>query len=530
MATGTLFNLISELRESSDKPDVSEEHLWYAIRGALSPQLLVSNLAEALRIPEARTEDLLIANGFGDLVAQRRLAAANLNRSLAESIEYTIAEAGSTESPFEWLFSIGFSPSLSKPIAIAPALGQNAMLIVDQITQSANDDPFAALYRKGVPKYCERFLATDAKLIDDLLAKRFPDARPRYVVTTGIGADEQFCHLMARLNNVNPNRTSTWIIIDSPRYLRELPSNADVTNTMFMEFSRSGKTEETVKTHEYTTREAARIVFANSGPLRDLGLRDGNLVLSLPDEIAGRFGRNVSPILLSPMYVVGMDVARFWDLIENAIDQFDLSSRSSLPLQIAQFIYLYQQKNGINHIYLGCNDDVLAASADELLQFWNEGVNKGANDISMSRYFGLLRDSHANLEGILANHRTKLGIFLLRDHRHPVTLPPMTFRRIDPVNPDHLGLCYGDEETVLAEANYQRFADLMPVIKILVHGDITVNHAAVLGQLWADLTFCYSRMVNVDPGSNPEVKFVRDRSARLLAEAAAERLRSGHAC
>jgi len=37
--------------------------------------------------------------------------------------------------------------------------------------------------------------------------------------------------------------------------------------------------------------------------------------------------------------------------------------------------------------------------------------------------------------------------------------------------------------------------------------------------LWSDITFFYSRMANVDPGSNPEVKYVRDRSDKLLAEA-----------
>ncbi len=42
------------------------------------------------------------------------------------------------------------------------------------------------------------------------------------------------------------------------------------------------------------------------------------------------------------------------------------------------------------------------------------------------------------------------------------------------------------------------------------------DHSAVLGQLFADVTFVYSRMMGIDPGSNPEVKFVRQRSAELL--------------
>ena len=40
------------------------------------------------------------------------------------------------------------------------------------------------------------------------------------------------------------------------------------------------------------------------------------------------------------------------------------------------------------------------------------------------------------------------------------------------------------------------------------------------------MTFVYSRMMGIDPGSNPEVKFVRQRSAELLKGFAAE-LRAG---
>jgi hypothetical protein len=520
MAEGTLKHLITKLHRSSSKADVSEDHLWYAVRGAINPELLVSNLAEALRIPAIETERLLIESGFGDLVAQKRLLIAEHAPSEDSQLGYRISTTEQTASPFPDIFSIEFSPPLDQPVYLSAPQNEAISLIVRTIAQSASNDTFLALYRKGVCDYHDRFLASDARLIDQLLGSQFRNGYPRYVVTTGIGADEAFNHFLAHVNNTNPNRRSTWLIIDSPRHLTKLPSDAAIENTLFMEFSRSGKTEETVKIHEYTPREAKRIVFANSGPLRDIGIRDNNLVLDLPDQVPGRFGRNKTPILLAPMYVARMDTQRFWQRIESAITEFDLSSSDGLPLLIAQFIYLYQQKNHVNHIYLGCNDDVLALSADELLQFWNEGVNKSGNDISMSRYFGLLRDSHATVEGILANHKTKMGVFLLRENTWPpqLPLPPLTSRKIDPISGEHRGLCYGEEEMILAEANYQRFSELMPTLKIVVRGDLTIDHAAILGQLWADITFCYSRIVNVDPGSNPEVKYVRDRSATLLAQ------------
>jgi hypothetical protein len=517
---GTLPSLVTQLENSLNKADVTAELLWYAVRGALNSTLLISNIAEALRVSAAETEQLLIENGFGDLVAQSKLNIIKDPTTEDYVVDYTISSMEEALSPFPDLFSIKFSPPLSQPIKLSPTQHEAISLMVKNITQSIEDDAFVPLYRKGIPGYYDTFMSNDAKLIDRYIAAHFKENYPKYIVSSGIGANEQFNHMVAYLNNLDPRRKLTWLIIDSPRHLVKLPKDANIGNTLFMEFSRSGKTEETVKIHEYTPREARRIVFANRGPLRDIGIRDSNLVLELPDQVSGRFGRNKTPILLAPMHVAKMDTGRFWQIVEKTVKTFDLSLFSSLPIQIAQFIYIYQQKNSINHIYFGCNDDILTCSADEFLQFWNEGVNKGGNDISMSRYHGLLRDSHTNIEGILANHKTKMGIFLLRDKMVPSPLPPMTNKEIDPINSAHIGLCFGDEEVILAEANYQRFSELMPSIKITVFGDLTLEHAAVLGQLWSDVTFFYSRLMNVDPGSNPEVKYVRDRAEKLLAQAA----------
>jgi hypothetical protein len=520
---GSLPYLVDQLKEPLNKGDVTAEHLWYVLRGALNSQLLISNLAEVLRVSAQETEQLLIENGFGDLVAQSKLSDKEESQTADSLMNYVIPSTTEGVLPFQNLFSIEFSPPLSHSIKLSTSQYKAVFQIVENITQTVNSDAFVELYREGVREYYDKFMSTDAKLIDHFIAEHFKKGYPKYIVNSGIGANEQFNHLIAHINNLNPGRQSTWLIIDSPRHLVKLPPEVSVENTLFMEFSRSGKTEETVKIHEYTSRNAKRIIFANNGPLRDLGVRDNNLVLGFPDQVAGRFGRNKTPILLAPMHVAKMDTSRFWQTIEKAVSEFDLSLPSSLPAQIAQFIYLYQKKNSINHIYFGCNDDLLACSADEFLQFWNEGVNKNGNDISMSRYFGLLRDSHLSIEGILANHKTKMGIFFLRDKMTPMQLPPMTSREINPINPAHRGLVFGDEEVVLAEANYQRFSELMPALKITLNGELTLEHAAILGQLWSDITFFYSRLVNVDPGSNPEVKYVRDRSDKLLTEAASRK-------
>ena len=162
--------------------------------------------------------------------------------------------------------------------------------------------------------------------------------------------------------------------------------------------------------------------------------------------------------------------------------------------------------------------------ADEFIQFWNEGVNKNGNNLLVSRFFGLPRDSHMNLEGVLGNRETKLGFFLLRDDMRPGPCHPLVREEIDPADDAHLGLKLGDEEVILALANYKRFSEVMPSFLIRVCGEPSMAHSAVLGQLFSDVTFVYSRMAGIDPGSNPEVKFVRERSGQLLGNFARQLL------
>jgi hypothetical protein len=153
-----------------------------------------------------------------------------------------------------------------------------------------------------------------------------------------------------------------------------------------------------------------------------------------------------------------------------------------------------------------------------------EGVNKATNlgetnDLAMTRYLGLPRDSHLTLEGVLANAATKLGIFLL-DSREVTLQHPLLRHDIAAVDPKHAGMRLGREDFALAGANVERFKEKgIPVILAQVD-DLTTDSLAGLNMLWADTTLAYAKLLNIDPGSNPEVKFVRDRAAEALVAAA----------
>ncbi len=523
MSADFFAQLIEELIRRWPDKGVKREQVTGALKTALNGEDLVNALSEVFRLPPKEMEEAVSQLGLGDLIARQKLRSGGAGE---ETEETRLCRSEKALDPFPELFRLYASPDPVRPVSLPKGLGDSLYSLSQKVAQSAAEDPFLALYREQVGEYYRAFMAETAPVIREKIRSRFGERELKYLVTTGIGANEQFCHYAAALNNAREDRSVEWIVIHSPLQLRLLPKDATEDNTLFMEFSRSSVTEETIKLHEYTSRGLCRIVFTNGGNLKKLAERDGNLVLPMPDRVSGRFGRNKTPILLAPMLVCGLDTDAYWALIEQAIRAFDLQDPDSLPHLLARFILAFQKAKGTDFLYLGCNDEVLGLLADEFIQFWNEGVNKNGNDLLVSRFFGLPRDSHMNLEGVLGNRETKLGFFLLRDDMRPGLRHPLVKEEIDAADPAHLGMKLGDEEVILSLANYKRFTEVMPTFLIRVCGSLSLAHSAVLGQLFSDVTFVYSRLAGIDPGSNPEVKFVRERSGRLLSQFAAS-LREG---
>lgn len=492
---------------------IGADRLDDALANAVDPRKLVNNLAEAWRTSPEKTQGFLGECGFGGVLARMQPAQTETGRAeasgpaLTSRASYRLAGGRITVRTF----NPSFADSVRAPRSVLDSVDK----AISVFLPGAVTDSLGVLYRSHPAAYAEQFLREAAPRIDAYVAERFGGGGPRYLVNSGIGANEQFNYFVAALANARPDRRTTWLLANSPKEVGQLPADATVENTLFMEFSRSGITEETVKLHELTPRSARRIVFANTGPLRALGERDGNLVLELPSEVSGRYGRNKTPILIAPMHVAGLDVRSYWAIIEAACTEFNLADRSSLPVVLAQYIRLQQLRRGVNHIYFGVNDRLLQFAADEFCQYWNEGVNRDGNDITMSRYIGLPRDSHMNLEAILGTSEHKLAIFLLR--REGVGAHPLLLAGADTHRREHAGLTAADVDLILALANAKRCSEKMPTVLVVVDQPDLIA-SAWLGQLWADTTLVYSRLIGVDPGSNPEVKSVRTRAAEWLSD------------
>jgi len=492
---------------------VKADRLDDALSNAVNPQKLVDNLAEAWRTSPDMARAILEDCGFGGLLA--RIQPTEMKAGGPEATGAALTTKACYALAGGQISIRALNPSLADEVRAPQPVLDAAGKAISVFMPGAASDPLGVLYRTQPGVYVEKFLKEDAPKIDAYIVRHFGQGGPRYLVNSGIGANEQFNYFVATVANSRPERRVTWLLANSPKEVVQLPPDASIQNTLFMEFSRSGITEETVKLHELTPRTAKRVVFANTGPLKALGERDGNLVLELPSEVSGRYGRNKTPILMAPMHVAGLDVRGYWAMIEAACKEMDVANRQSLPVVLAQYIRVQQLRRGINHIYLGTNDPLLRFSADEFCQYWNEGVNRDGNDITMSRYLGLPRDSHMNLEAILGTSEHKMAIFLLR--RACVGKHPLLLEGADAERPEHAGLGAADVDLILALANAKRCSEKMPTVLIVVdRPDLTAS--AWLGQLWADTTLVYSRLIGVDPGSNPEVKAVRTRAAQWLSD------------
>ncbi len=491
-------------------------HLEAAVADALGTRRFLDDLAELYGIGPERVAAVLADAGFRPKAAGDGETASDDSgwvccATVREGPGFRISAAGP-----------GFDGAFADPGGLAGALD---IEWEEASARIAAPDPFLSFYRVGVSSYLEHYKSEISPKIHEFVKRRFGADGPRHLVTGGIGANEQFWHFPQRWYGRQSNQIE-WIIADNPKDLRRLPRGATAENTLLLEASRSGKTQEIVKLDEFLDPAVPRIVLANTGPLRELAERTDALIVEIPERIPGRFSKNLSPVVLAPLDILELPFERYWHLIAECIDAWDLLDTSSPPVALARYLRAAQLLHGANHVYLGSNDDRLLASCDEFVQFWNEGVNKGS-DYSMSRYFGLPRDSHLNIEGILANHSTKAGIFVLRrgdgrqgaDDRlddHTLIVP------IRPVDPAHAGLTIDDVDYALARANAEHFGTRMPTVTIEID-EPDLMTSAVLSQLWTDTAYVYSAMIGVNPGSNPEVRQVRDRAQGLLADVATAR-------
>jgi hypothetical protein len=240
------------------------------------------------------------------------------------------------------------NPSLSSPIHAPRAVLDAISKSLGAFLPSAARDALGVLYRDQPLAYAERFLAEQAPRIDAYVAEQFGSSGPRYLVNSGIGANEQFNYFVAALANARPERRTTWLLANSPKEIAICRRTRPRQHVCSWSSRGAGSRRRPSSLHELTPRTARRIVFANSGPLRHWRARrepGAGTAHEVSGATAGTRRRSAGP-----MHVVGLDVRSYWSMIQSACEQMQIGSDASGPVVLAQYIRI-NSFAGRHHIY-----------------------------------------------------------------------------------------------------------------------------------------------------------------------------------
>ncbi len=330
--------------------------------------------------------------------------------------------------------------------------------------------------------------------------------RIKYVITFGIGGNEMRWHTLSEINNQLNERK--WIPLHSTDQIDLIPDDATSENTIKFSFSRGGNTEETKGGEEVLHKRFPHsIIYANRGELLELGKIHDALILPFPRRISGRYCGLVTSINLAPMYVLGMDIKRYWETSDRVDKAFNFNSEVNPAWDIAKFIFIEKVLSGTKMIYLGHNHHLIEKSLNELSQYIMEGLAKESNELFSMVGMSYPRSSHYEIEGPLGNPHFFLfwNTILARvrtDEKYQYKFARNTQKQ----------RLYADEiNGALLAANLITFSKNSPCITVLLE-KFDIETSAILSKLYEDTIYILCRLCNVDPFGNPSVKQVRDTS------------------
>jgi|GEM_PF-4952480 len=398
------------------------------------------------------------------------------------------------------------------------------------------DEPMViGSFRGGVAEYVRGFKESFAKVG---LPKGY-----KYVIQSGMGANQMWTLAVAIANNADPQRradvrlATTPLSFDQLRGLHQLetvPADAAPEQILWAIYSRSGKTAETL----YTTEEAIRrtqyasaLIFANGDRLRELaqgiiaqgGTGTKSLGLSERVSIPGRYMRAKTEVLMAVMAAACSDdfFNRYWTAAAEADASLLPVGPGALHMDIVRFINTFlnaRNPEGSHQLYLCGNHPANVEMNNAWIQEHNEGAGKPGYSMVAFQGKGMPNEAHYNIEQMfnVARAGFSLGLFTFDIAGDPVEL---MLRRS--INPSFVGLRPKDGIHALNVKNVEKWADIAPCIYV-TYKEPTPEAMAYLAVLGENV-FSHQLLFNgCNWGSNPEVRQVRKEGAPALEAVAAE--------
>ncbi|MBN2094753.1 MAG: hypothetical protein JW727_01795 [Candidatus Aenigmarchaeota archaeon] len=389
-------------------------------------------------------------------------------------------------------------------------------------------------YRGGVMKYFEEEFKKEKQFYEEYLQREFysKGLKVDYLISSGIGGNELFSHGLAAIHRLSGDTAVKWIVIDSPGDIKNLPKEANNDNTLVIEFSRSGETQETLKIVELTCRRfTRRIAYANKGPLKEfaefLKVQRGLPVevRGIEARIGGRLMRRLTPMTYGPMILAGMDAEKYARITDKYDLLLDFSNKEKgLAVGLARFLFVcvvLGKRHDLSCMYN--NRELLKPTFYELRQLFMEGANKKPEYPLVMNFNEFPRDAHVSMEGVFAQSHCQVALGLV-SRRSGSSEDETKLLEEDLHDKLHLGLDINDIEYCLAHPNILKCQGVMPTISIEID-KMGLEVASALSCLWEDLVVHYCAITGQDPNSNSEVKHVREITGRLLEQKATGKAR-----
>ncbi|MDO8747585.1 MAG: hypothetical protein Q7J72_00495 [Candidatus Omnitrophota bacterium] len=499
---------------------------------SVDPVALVDELGKQISIPIDNILTILSNNEFFSVLA----ASYRLRRSVSlDKSEYQGKNV--SVDVHRWNYeSSGFQDDVAaQPLSDYLALMRKAARKTPFVFRD-NMEQFVGKFLDSI--YSEKNFSAAHFLDPDLMSiinkvKEFLNTinlkKIKYVITSGIGANEMYSHQLASLLNNYFEAKGIgvrWIVVNNPAHLDSeiIPADAQSDNTIIFEMSRSGSTKETVDFFNATrSRFKQRIVAANVGALKKSAQelsQDNDARILIFDDIAGDIGgrqmNRKTLMVYAPLFVALASgfkninkaeyyLAQYCDGLLSANKELSYKKGLESPsVRLAEFL-LRQRSSGRNKLSV-LYDNSLSASAKELFQLINEGANKniagGTNDNILVRYS--LQDDGAQYNAVFSGMAdSQVALFILNTESRD----------------------YDKHRSYIQNLEEKGLPCAIITVKLLVSrtnengGEIlsrNLHSLSFLSALLQDMVVYFTFITNQDANSNPAVKFVREITAAMF--------------
>lgn len=430
-----------------------------------------------------------------------------------------------------------FPEQYERYLEVKALLGQNMMTVSGQPSPIVllEDHPGWASEKpdirniRGDMANAVREQIEEARNIEKLIDQTYglgTMAKIKYVIVVGIGANDMYLKALPRLVNADPASKRKLLSIFEPSQLDELPADVTLENALFIPISRSGGTQETIKSMYFGKIENKikyMVGYANKGLLKEYIEREKGIVLSIQGHIGGRYMWAKGKIVLVPLALTasGSALEEYTSAMIEFDNKFWPVGEDMTILGLAGHMYHYIGAYNISGIFACSNQPVLEASLRELFQLHNEAVGKVINGtIAFGPGMEMLPFAHAGADGILGSaiSAQHYGAFIFDTsfNYNPQRNVQLTLGELLAKEAAHEGLTKQMLKMACVFPNQAKFTYAGAPNFMLTMDGVSYRNLATLTALYQNLMYPYLIMNETNPDSNPNVDMVRKTTDKLI--------------